>query len=1605
MSRFEKRKQLTNWLRGLFGTHSRKTRELRIGRLESLEARQVMAGDSYLPLLGSALPGADPSVAAGNDTVQTTGTGSQSGNLQGEGEAAQDLVAFAKALAAANVKMYGAYWCPHCLAQKQLFEDGAQYLPFVEVTDANRNPTSVATQNNITSYPTWVFADGSRLVGEQSLAALAAQAGIAIPTGSTPTFATIPDANVPIDSPYHVPVDAYDPDGNALTVTVSSSNPSVVSAEVLTGNRFLKISVQDFGDMVFELFESEATLPTSRIIELAQSGFYNNIIFHRVINNFMIQTGDPTGTGSGGSTLGDFDDQFNLNLMHNRSGVLSMAKSSDDTNDSQFFITETATPWLDFNHSVFGQLVEGDAVREAISNVATSSSKPTTDIKIASVSVYTDTENALLRLKAHSAGTATITVTVTDSDGHSSSQNFTATGVNYTTPGSNNTPVAVNAAPFLNPVSNVTTSVNTPVSVNLTSTDREGDAVTYAVAKVSSENFTVTVNPTTGLATVTPPAGFTGTLQFKATVSQSASTTTGDETDSQVISVLVGAGAPTAIDLDTASDTGTSSTDNITKAAAPVFTVSGTTAGATVKLKVGNTVIGQATATGSTTSVTASNVSSLGTGAVLVTATQTINSVESTASPSLTVTFDSTAPAQLAAGAFPSSAQIDQALSVNLSHAEEGSGLIYALVNAPTGMTIDAATGAVTWTPTSSQLGTQSFTLNLTDAAGNLTTQDFSINVVEAPKVQITLQTTDLNGNAITQVATGQQFKVKLSVKDLRGFGASGVFAAYVDVLFDSNIVEPIATNPINYLAPFTNGKTGSTSTPGLINELGAFSGNTSGSGADSQVFAEITFTAKAAGNPNIRTEAADDSGSDILLYGETAKVPDNRVSFGSSALAVGANFQAVNDVYNFDEDSGLHNLSVLSNDTIVGTTTLIVSAVGTASGGGTVAIAADGKTIDYTPSGNFNGAETFTYTARNSDGVELTATVTVQVTDVNDPPVAVNDVVTIDANSTLNVISVLSNDTQGADANATETLRVSSVSSGSQGGTIQVGSSGLNVLYTPKAGFTGTETFTYVLSDGRGGTSTGTVSVTVKVANPPPVTVPDTFTLTEDAAQTSFDVLANDSGDSGETLSISGVGTSAKGSTLAISSDGTKLLYTPATNFAGQEVLTYTVKDSGGATALGTVTFNVTNVNDAPDAVNDTLTVLSPAGTQKLDVLANDTDPDSGDTKTISAVTQPASGNGTIAIAADGKSLNYTPPSNSFTGTFTFTYTMRDTAGLTDTATVSVTANNYTPRDIGGTVTTVVGGSSGSFYYGGISYAMTGTDITGAAVNTTLTADASGVFKKTNAAPGTYTITRDALPFLDDQAETLSVVSAATDTSNLTLQSQVGSLQSQFISIRDFLGSSFLNRLTVAVAPGQSQAWYAVGDGYTGFSNIKATMNADASSLVLTAVNSSNQNVQATLPMTGSSSRVTVSGTDGAHRLLKVRGTASDLGFTVVTGSSTASGEGEASSAAVSSSLVSSGLQGEGEAAPPITIGSSGLNSVLSNSDVLRSMLASSLSGSAGQEAKAGPATTRLFPGSVDSAITEVDTLSSTASDLADTLASDASQESDSIDSALAAM
>ena len=141
------------------------------------------------------------------------------------------------------------------------------------------------------------------------------------------------------------------------------------------------------GNFQIELFDDKAPLTSNNFANLAQKGFYDGLIFHRVIDKFMIKSGDPNvnGTGGPGYTI---KDEFNPSLKHNAPGILSMANRGPNTGGSQFFITLVPTPWLDNRHAVFGKVIEGMDVVEAIGKVKTGSyDKPIEDVVIKKITI------------------------------------------------------------------------------------------------------------------------------------------------------------------------------------------------------------------------------------------------------------------------------------------------------------------------------------------------------------------------------------------------------------------------------------------------------------------------------------------------------------------------------------------------------------------------------------------------------------------------------------------------------------------------------------------------------------------------------------------------------------------------------------------------------------------------------------------------------------------------------------------------------------------------------------------------------------------------------------------------------------------------------------------------------------------------------------------------------------------------------------------------------------------------------------------------------------------------------------------------------------------
>lgn len=318
-------------------------------------------------------------------------------------------------------------------------------------------------------------------------------------------------------------------------------------------------------------------------------------------------------------------------------------------------------------------------------------------------------------------------------------------------------------------------------------------------------------------------------------------------------------------------------------------------------------------------------------------------------------------------------------------------------------------------------------------------------------------------------------------------------------------------------------------------------------------------------------TPDADEFGSDTVVYTAT----NNE---GSDSGTISVSISADNDAPVANDDTAgtsegtAINVPVLNNDSTGADNeddVLSVASV-TAGANGTTSVNADG-TIRYTPDPNFNGTDEFTYTINDGTDTSASATVTISVTAVNDPPVANPDSASTDEDESV-AIDVLENDTTGG-PDELDTLTVVDAADGANG-TTTVESDG-SITYIPADDFNGTDTFTYTLSDGTN-TTQGTVTVTVNSVNDAPVANDDTTSTVKNNSVV-IDVLSNDNvgadNEVDDVLTITATADPAQGA-ITVNGDGT-ITYSPATDFLGTETFTYTVSD-GTDTAQATVSVTV---------------------------------------------------------------------------------------------------------------------------------------------------------------------------------------------------------------------------------------------------------------------------------------------------------------------------------------------------------------------------------------------------------------------------------------------
>lgn len=1345
-----------------------------------------------------------------------------------------DLVQFAKDLDAAGVTFWSTNQAnADAVAQRNLFQDGASYLPTSAVFNADGSFTSDATAAGITAANTWVFPGGATATGVLTLEEISTQSGVTIPTADGPSLMEIfgtNDISVEIESPRQLPLDGYDPTGNGLTYTVSVDDPDLVDATVLDeGNRYWSLEIEDYGTMVFEFFEDKAPRATDRFIELTESGFYDGLTIHRVIDGFVIQGGDPNGNGSGGSSLPDFDDQFHIDLQHNQVGILSMAKSSDDTNNSQFFVTDGTPQHLDFNHTVFGQLVEGFDVLEGISEAIVNGSTPASDIIITDATVFNDTENAILTVRAREAsGTTSVTVTATDSENNSTSQTFQVTLE----------PSSRNSQPFLDDIPELTAAVGSTLEFQLGYTDIENDPVFFFASGVSTGDVEVS---DTGLVSVDIPADAAvgGTLLLNVAVAPTA--VVGNDFDRQQVVVNVVA-SDAAVDdaFSVDEDTTVNMLDVLANDGlgddARIVEVFGDPEGLLEISEDGLSLLYSPTSdffgASNFTYLVATGNGQSATGAVEVMVNNVVDAP---------VAVDDVFPDDLAVDDSNRGLFVEDSTGILLSEilandvgpdGEAQESLLYTAVTQPQFGTLMWDAQDITYIPNADFFGTDTFDYTVTgltsgmSATATVTIHISSIN--DAPTVGADALTVVGDTTTVIPAATllandtvGPENEVNLQ------------FLEIIEATSDSGgTVSITATGDLEYTP--ADGFQGIETIIYTVTDDGLTGSTNSTAGTADPRTALGALTLTVDGAPLVQDDSFD------VVFGSTGNVLD--------VLA------------NDDQTESLEILSVTDSDN--------------------ASISVGDGVLEYTPNGDFVGTDTFSYTVRGSNGMEAVASVTVNVSP--EASTAVDDDLTIQGSGSLDV---LANDVLGAGAT---TLMISGVE---QPGNGFVGIVGSSIEYIADDGFVGSDSFTYTIIDDNNNSSTATVNLTVEgTPNNPPVAFDDDVSVESDGGQQALGVLNNDSvlPDVGETKSVDVILTAPSNGTAVISSDGGDILYTPDAGFTGTDQLEYRLSDGNGGTDTATVDIEVTAPqNIAPIAVDDAFTVVAP-GVQTYNVLANDIT-EAGETLTIVSVDTTGT-SGTVEISADGRQILYTPDFGQ-EGADSFTYTIDDGGQLTDSATVTVDVTSTADSFYAGSVFTDLDNDGvrdeGDRGIAGVSFILEGTTTDGTAVRREAVSDLTGDFRFDGLAPGDYTLTQTQPAFTSDGRNVIfgldtDVTGQPIDTPDEiefeVTQQLIASgsnsygergLLGQFALV-DILSSSRQPGLFV-VMDGDELSWVEERGGWDEVTTVDLTMSGDE--LMLTAGSAETVTLSMSDP-----ADVQLIGRSGTYTFLRINGTSQQV-------------------------------------------------------------------------------------------------------------------------------
>ena len=853
--------------------------------------------------------------------------------------------------------------------------------------------------------------------------------------------------------------------------------------------------ITNYGAIVIELFEEDTPGTVENFLDYVNDGDYLNSIFHRSVEDFVIQGGGYTTTTSEFSDTSQFTEITSNGTIENEPGLsnlrgtVAMAKISGDADSatSQFFVNlSDDNVFLDEEDNdaftVFGQVLDMTSV-DTIADlpIDTTNDSPFNTLPMSSDDYVVVVESIV--------GLGEITgfkFLDVDADGVYDSE---------------------------------VDSLMSGVTVFL---DTDGDGVLDddEVSTVTDENgeymFQVESGTYTVWAEITDSS--VCTLPTSTGGSYSVTVEIGRETAS-INFAEAALSAPESVSLVAAYDTGTADDDGLTNlnnsssSTVLQFLVEGVTDGAEVSVYADGVLIGTATASGDSVTVTTDGETTIADGTCSITATQGLSGNASEASTAIEVTIDTVAPADLDED--PTDvAEINVLYEFDADSGDEGEeGLLYSLSDAPDGMTIDADTGEISWTPTSDQAVPQDFEILITDAAGNVTSHAVAMTVLGDIPAYPDEYTVNEDETLTVDADSG--------VLANDGDDESGDLSA--------TLVSDVSNGTLTF------------SSDGSFTYV-----------PDADFYGTDTFTYMA-------SDSEDDS--------NVARVTITVVNVNDVPEPEADSYTTEEDVtLTIDADSG-----VLANDVDSDGDTLTASLASQASNG-TVTLNSDGS-FTYVPDDEFSGTDSFTYTV--SDGTVESDAVTVSLTieEVLDPPTAVADSYQVSEDSTLTITAasgLLANDTDPD----SDSLTVS-VSDSPANGTLTLNSNG-SFTYVPDADFYGTDTFTYVASDGTNSTSETTVTITVNSVPDAPTAVDDSSTTYNGGTTTTVDVLDNDTSDpdDDDTLTIVSVTQGSSGGTVTI--DGDAIVYTAPYGFTGTDTFTYTIEDSDGLQDTATVTMTV---------------------------------------------------------------------------------------------------------------------------------------------------------------------------------------------------------------------------------------------------------------------------------------------------------------------------------------------------------------------------------------------------------------------------------------------